>query len=333
MSETLPPPIQDDTVSLIDILAVLLRHRRLIVSITVIVTLAAIVALYVLPALGLSQRYQSPSRVVRGSQSRAVARVQVQALPEIAHQYFASTADADSVELLATTTWLMAQVTARLDDLNTIAAAWRPFAERHPETAPPDTPEAYLVAVQRDVVPLLEVESDATTGIITVSYRAGRPEDASQFVDTLLEGAIDAVAAQIGPSLAQVERTTRDALDRSTTMVERLIAQIPSSGAPGSNQTLQSTVVPMLDELVELQAARAVIDSFAQNPAALYARIGTTAVEPKSGNRWNRSTLVIAVFAVTLVFAIFCAFVLEYVRRVKAQPSELEKLRSAWRRS
>lgn len=227
----------------------------------------------------------------------------------------------------------MAQVTARLDDLNTIAAAWRPFAERRPETAPPDTPEAYLVAVQRDVVPLLEVESDAITGIITVSYRAGQPEDASQFVDTLLDGAIDAVAAQIGPSLAQVERTTRDALARSTTMVERLIAQIPSSGAPGSNQTLQSTVVPMLDELVELQAARAVIDSLAQNPAALYARIGTTAVEPKSANQWNRSTLVIAVFAVTLVFAIFCAFVLEYVRRVKAQPSELEKLRSAWRRS
>lgn len=56
MSETLPPPIQDDTVSLIDILAVLLRHRRLIVSITVIVTLAAVVALYVLPALGLIQR-------------------------------------------------------------------------------------------------------------------------------------------------------------------------------------------------------------------------------------------------------------------------------------
>ena len=331
MSETLPPPIQDDTLSLIDILAVLVRHRRLIVSITVIVTLAAVVALYVLPALGLSQRYQSPSPVVRGSQSRAVARVQVQALPEIAHPYLASTAD--SVESLATTTWLMAQVTARLDDLNTIAAAWRPFAERRPETAPPDTPEAYLVAVQRDVVPLLEVESDATTDIITVSYRAGRPEDASQFVDTLLDGAIDAVAAQIGPSLAQVERTTRDALDRSTTMVERLIAQIPSSGASGSNQTLQSTVVPMLDELVELQAARAVIDSLAQNPAALYARIGTTTVEPKSGNRWNRSTLVIAVFAATLVFAIFCAFVLEYVRRVKAQPSELEKLRSAWRRS
>ena len=331
MSETLPPPIQDDTVSLIDILAVLVRHRRLIVSITVIVTLAAVVALYVLPALGLSQRYQSPSPVVRGSQSRAVARVQVQALPEITYPYLASTAD--SVESLATTTWLMAQVSARLDDLNTIAAAWRPFAERRPETAPPDTPEAYLVAVQRDVVPLLEVESDATTDIITVSYRAGRPEDASQFVDTLLDGAIDAVAAQIGPSLAQVERTTREALDRSTTMVERLIAQIPSSGAPGSNQTLQSTVVPMLDELVELQAARAVIDSLAQNPAALYARIGTTTVEPKSGNRWNRSTLVIAVFAVTLVFAIFCAFVLEYVRRVKAQPSELEKLRSAWRRS
>ena len=330
MSETLPPPIQDDTVSLIDILAVLVRHRRLIVSITVIVTLAAVVALYVLPALGLSQRYQAPSRVVRGSQSRAVARVQVQALPEITHPYLASTAD--SVESLATTTWLMAQVTARLDDLNTIAAAWRTFAERRPETAPPDTPEAYLVAVQRDVVPLLEVESDAATGIITVSYRAGRPEDASQFVDTLLDGAIDAVAAQIGPSLAQVERTTRDALDRSTTMVERLIAQIPSSGAPGSNQTLQSTVVPMLDELVELQAARAVIDSLAQNPAALYARIGTTTVEPKSSNQWNRSTLVIAVFAATLVFAIFCAFVLEYVRRVKAQPSELEKLRSAWRR-
>ena len=330
MSETLPPPIQDDTVSLIDILAVLLRHRRLIVSITVIVTLAAVVALYVLPALGLSQRYQAPSRVVRGSQSRAVASVQVQALPEIAHPYLASTAD--SMQSLATTTWLMAQVTARLDDLNTIAAAWRPFAERHPETAPPDTPEAYLVAVQRDVVPLLEVESDAATDIITVSYRAGRPEDASQFVDTLLDGAIDAVAAQIGPSLAQVERTTRDALDRSTTMVERLIAQIPSSGAPGSNQTLQSTVVPMLDELVELQAARAVIDSLAQNPAALYARIGTTTIEP-TANRWNRSTLVIAVFAATLVFAIFCAFVLEYVRRVKAQPSELEKLRSAWRRS
>ena len=330
MSETLPPPIQDDTVSLIDILAVLVRHRRLIVSITVIVTLAAVVALYVLPALGLIQRYQAPSRVVRGSQSRAVARVQVQALPEITYPYLASTAD--SVQSLATTTWLMAQVTARLDDLNTVAAAWRPFAERRPETAPPDTPEAYLVAVQRDVVPLLEVESDATTGIITVSYRAGQPEDASQFVDALLDGAIDAVAAQIGPSLAQVERTTRDALDRSTTMVERLIAQIPSSGAPGSNQTLQSTVVPMLDELVELQAARAVIDSLAQNPAALYSRIGTTTVEPKSGNQWSRSTLVIAVFAATLVFAIFCAFVLEYVRRVKAQPSELEKLRSAWRR-
>lgn len=330
MSETLPPPIQDDTVSLIDILAVLLRHRRLIVSITVIVTLAAVVALYVLPALGLSQRYQAPSRVVRGSQSRAVARVQVQALPEITYPYLASTAD--SVQSLATTTWLMAQVTVRLDDLNTIAAAWRPFAERRPETAPPDTPTAYLVAVQRDVVPLLEVESDATTSIITVSYHAGRPEDASQFVDTLLDGAIDAVAEQIGPSLAQVERTTREALDQSTTMVERLIAQIPSSGAPGSNQTLQSTVVPMLDELVELQAARAVIDSLAQNPAALYSRIGTTTVEPKSRSQWNRSTLVIAVFAVTLVFAIFCAFVLEYVRRVKAQPSELEKLRSAWRR-
>ena len=116
-------------------------------------------------------------------------------------------------------------------------------------------------------------------------------------------------------------------------MVEQLIAQIPPSGAAGSNQTIRSTVVPMLAELIELQKAHAVIDSFAQNPAALYSRIGTTTVVPELSDQWNRSTLVIAVFAVTLVFAIFCAFVLEYVRRVKAQPAELEKLRSAWRRS
>ena len=331
MSETLPPPIQDDTVSLIDLLAVLLRHRRLIVSITVIVTLAAVVALYVPPALGLTQRYQAPSSVVGSPRFRAVVRVQAQAMPSITYPYLADAGD--PAQSLATPTWLISRVTTWLNDLDTIAAVWRPFVERSPETTLPDTPEAYLAAVQRDVAPRLEVESDVNTGIITVSYRAERSEDASQFVDTLLDGAIGAVAAQIGPSLAQVERTTQTTIDRSTTMVEQLIAQIPPSGVSGSNQTIRSTVVPMLAELIELQKARAVIDSFAQNPAALYSRIGTTAVVPELSGQWNRSTLVIAVFAVTLVFAIFCAFVLEYVRRVKAQPDELAKLRSAWRRS
>ena len=331
MSEILPPPIQDDTVSLIDILAVLLRHRRLIVSITIIVTLAAVVALYVLPALGLTQRYQAPSSVVGTPRFHAVARVQAQAMPAIAHPYLADAGN--PAQSLAAPTWLISQVTTRLNDLDTIAAVWRPFVERRPETTLPDTPEAYLAAVQRDVAPLLEVESDANTGIITVSYRAERSEDASQFVDTLLDGTIGAVAAQIGPSLAQVERTTQTTIDRSTTMVEQLIAQIPPSGVSGSNQTIRSTVVPMLAELIKLQKARAVLDSFAQNPASLYSRIGATTVKPELSDQWSRSTLVIAIFAVTLVFAIFCAFVSEYVRRVKSQPDELAKLHSAWRRS
>jgi uncharacterized protein involved in exopolysaccharide biosynthesis len=49
----------EDEVSFVDLLAVCIRYRRLIVGLPVIVTLAAILALYVLPILGVNRTKQS----------------------------------------------------------------------------------------------------------------------------------------------------------------------------------------------------------------------------------------------------------------------------------
>lgn len=339
MNRAMQTTVNDDTISLVDLFAVLIRHRRFIGTMIVVVVLFTIVVLYVAPAFGFDGGYRL--------QFRSTARVQVHSLPQLTYPYIASIPEPiavaganNMVRPMPTRIWLSPQFATAASDLSIVSAAWQSFTENRADSEASDVNSSDPVEVSREVASRLSVEIDELTGIVTLVYSADQSEDAVGFIDILVEAAIDAATAQIGASLAEIERAIGTSIERSTELIEQIILQSPAIAEDTSAFVLysQSVVAPAVSDVVELQNLRATIDSFARNPQLLYSRIGTTALSQQvlwrgQANAPARSTvLVLAIFGAFFA-AIFCAFVLEYIRRVKQQPTEMEKLRAAWRRS
>lgn len=332
-------PRQDAPVGLIDLLAVLVRYRRLIAFTTAFVMSIAVVMLYVMPSLGLNAGYQS--------HFLAVARVQTHTMPTIVYPYLSSipepvavTVANNAVQPVPTRAWLSPLLAAAAADPSVVATAWEAFTEHRADFAASDNGSDAQATLLREVSTRLNVDVDQGTGVVTVSYSAGRREDASDFVDALVAAAVDDASAPIGRSLAQTERAIGTAIDRSTAMIDRLIVQSQTIAGDASGALLDTTTVvsSTLTDLVALQNVRAVIDSLAQNPGILYSRVGATTVSQAVSwrgqpNSLARATVLGLAFFGTVFFTVFCAFVLEYIRRVKQQPAEMAKLKAAWRRS
>ncbi len=273
---------EDDTISLVDLIAVVVRHRTLIVVGTVAIAVLAVLYSYIGPRLGVA-----PEREVSYTAEQRI-------------------------------------VTAHLPAALAEHVSFDPVAVVRETLAGSDAS-------------VTEARSGDTV-TFTVSVSAGDRQSAEQRLGTQVAVSRDQFAAAVGETLQPVVASYDAAIDearRAITAVSTDLLTAGLSAAGGQNAqsvgTYAETVgVAGVQTLVDTITLRNRIAGLLSQPAALITVSAPTVDSATTGN--NPSMLVVIATITAFFLAVFLAFVLEYIRRVRMDPEEVDKLRAAWRR-
>lgn len=306
----------EDTISLVDLIAVVVRHRRLIIIGTFLAGLLSVAALYLGPAVGLEV---GPETVYTAERKILVGKV-----PTDLEQYL-SLDPAPRLQSI-------------LGDPDFIGEVYAPFEKDPPEDR---SRERYLSMIRREVIgETYTVAWDGSTRIITLSFTNSTPEDAGAFLSALTAAASAEFTSQVGPQVTEaievVEATLSDTQRAVARLTEMAVQRVGSSAVSGitAQEVLASLELSggtTLGALADLTYARERLLIFAGSSRALLTVVdGTTIFEELSGT--GRSTIVVITTITVFFMTVFLAFVLEYIRRVRQDREEMAKLEAAWRR-
>lgn len=307
---------QDNTISLIDLVAVVVRHRALIMLGTILVSIFTLIALYIGPMVGLA--------VGPRSEYTAEQRVFVEDIPPSVRQYIA----ADPAITLQTI----------LLDPRFVGEVYAPFEENAPADR---TPERYLTMIRRNLINgPYNVEWDAGIRTLTLRYTALGPENVTAFLEALMDHAEPMMSDQIKPRIEEARETIEVTLDDSRAVIAQSIAQAVERSVvatPASLSTqeiityLENDGSHSLSALFSLLRASEDLQRLAEDD-----HLFLSAPEPPivfEETVGSRRTLLIIATTVAFFFAVFSAFVLEYIRHVRQEPEARQKISSAWRRA
>lgn len=308
-----PYAYEEDTISLIDLVAVVVRHRLLIILGTILVGIVAVAALTLGPAAGLEI---GPQTEYTGERRMLVAAIP----PDISSYVAVDTA---------------AAVRTILNDPQFIGEIYRPL-ELEP---PPDrSPEEYLSMIRRNLIngDAYRISWDGNTRILTISYTAADTETVTGFLDAVVAALPAELDRQLAPRFAEAAAFVSETLDQTretlATVARDAVAEsaVVAVDAAAVARLIEQDGALSIISLNEQQRAITRLERFAASPAALLTPVGNPAIfADQSG---SRSMIVIIATITAFFLAVFLAFVLEYVRRVREEPEEMEKLRSAWER-
>lgn len=311
---TSPSDATDDVISLIDLLAVLVRHRRLIVLGSLGVTFITVLVVYVGPMVGVD--------VTERPTFAAEQRVLVSNLPMDLQQY----ADVD----------IRSAFVAVLRDPQILATVY----ERHREDAAEgQTREQYLSMIQGLIdSDRYQVRTDGTSGIVTVSFASSLSDTALLVARDLVEVAQVALTERVGG----VFRSAAETLDTAASEIEEQISQTIVQTIERSQMSqaadvamvlraLPGSISTDLQALSEQRVAYHQLSMLAADTSRSVSVMGPPLLREQGGS--SRSTIVVIVAVTVFFLLVFVAFVLEYVRRVRMDPEEMAKLRQAWNRN
>ncbi len=315
----------EDTISLVDLLAVVVRHRGLIILGTVAVGIIAAAALYLLPIAGV--------KIGPVTEFTAERRIMVNPLPPEVSAYLS----------------LDAASTLRniLQNPRFVAEVYTPLEKDPPKDR---SQEQFQTLIRRTIIgKAYSIGYDGSTRIFTLSYKNGTPEDAVAFLDAVVHAIGPELTDQVRPLVqeaqAAIEISLEDTIDSLARVAEQAVqdamTDIPLARLPDSADGVQlpctESIVSYLDNnptairaTMEMMRSVTRLERIVQDATSMYIVLGgATAFEETTG---SRSTTVIIATITAFFLTVFLAFVLEYVRRVKADPEEMAKLRAAWRR-
>jgi len=307
-------PDYDDEISLVDLLVVLIRRRRLVIGLPLLAGLLSGIWLFVVPLL-------MPGEQGSGFNYEISLSAELRMVPSELSQ----TLNFDSVN----------NSRAVLTDINVVGEA---YSTVFPESQEERTREQYNSYIRREIVgEELSVSHDTSTGLLTLRYTSTELEASLEFLELLMAAArtdlrvrldrsidnartglvrdFETRRAQLESAVAFTLRTGAGASDLSETDVARLVVD-----SAESNITAFAEAQTALQELELLRSDQQFPLGELQEPVVFG--------DPVSRGRSVR--LVVTVFAVFFL-AVFLAFVLEYARRVKEDPQESAKIKAAWR--
>lgn len=304
----------DDTISLIDLIAVMVRRRRLIIVGTVLAGLLSIAALYLGPSVGLEI---GPETVYT-----AERHILVNAIPTDLEQYI-------SIDLSAT-------LRALLRDPNVVGEVYARLEENPPDDR---SQERYLAMIRRSLIDnQYQVQWDSATRILTLSYTNHTADGARRFLDAMFVQVGPELAEQIGPQLAEAASSVNAAVNEAEAAVARFTEQAVQRNATVGNEITAEAILASIDStggaalasLATLRYTEQRLFAFSSDTRALYNPLGGASVfEERTGRR----SVIVSITTITVFFlTVFLAFVLEYIRRVRAEPEEIAKIEAAWRR-
>ena len=308
---------EDDMISLIDLVAVLVRYRTMIVVAAILAGVLTVVGLYVGPLVGFDFGPQP--------QYTAQRQIFVENIPQGISEYI----NIDPVIRLQSI----------LNDPAFVGEVYAQFEENAPTDR---TPERFLAMVQRDILgKAYEVEWESGTRILTLRYTASTPEEARTFVEAVTSQGTSVLRDQINSQLESTKSVLNRIIAQNEAQLARLIGQAIDGTSTTSFEILVDEIIAYLefsgsDTLSTLASVTGdinVLEEVIEEPHRLASSFAPTAVFEVLEER-SLSPASIGIVAAVLVFfaMVFLAFVLEYVRRVKRDAQEMHKLQSAWRR-
>jgi len=210
--------------------------------------------------------------------------------------------------------------------------------------------EQYQTLIRRTIIgKAYSIGYDGSTRIFTLSYKNGTPEDAVAFLDAVVHAIGPELTDQVRPLVqeaqAAIEISLEDTMDSLARAAEQAVqdamTDIPiarrADTADGVQLPCTESIVSYLDNnpsairaTMEMMRSVTRLERIVQDATSMYIVLGgATAFEETTG---SRSTTVIIATITAFFLTVFLAFVLEYIRRAKADPEEMAKLRAAWRR-
>ena len=307
------PQYEDDTISLIDLIAVVVRHRTLIIVGTVLAGILSILALYVGPRVGLEVGPQPVYTAQR--------RILVSPVPTDLEEYV-------SVEVAAAARTI-------LQDPRMIGDIYRDFEEDPPADR---TPEEYLSMIRNRLIngDTYTVDWDNNSRILTIGYTNSHSGDTNDFLDAVVSALGPSLTSQIGPRFAEAANALDASLASSRAtlaeLVDESVRRVSSSAVTPDAilSSLERTAGSSIATFATTQGTITRLRRIASDAGSLVSLVGSPVVyQDTSGSR----SMIVIITTITVFFlTVFLAFVLEYVRRVRQEPEEMEKLQSAWER-
>lgn len=296
-------PYIEDTISLIDLLAVVVRHRRLIIGGTLVVLIIAVLVMYLGPTFGLPV---GPQTTYAAEQKIAIIP-----LPESVAEYLTF----DPVAL----------VTSVVTSPRYIGEHYRPIAGPNAGSA-----ESYLSDVRSRVIGgPFTTSFDATTGILTLTFTSGTSGQAGAFLERVRDGLSAEITQQLAAQLSQASDAVESAIADTNEALARVAARELAGASVGQLSAFLSVNAVTVSELARLAHAQSIIAQVSEGGEVFFSPMGeVVAYQETSGNQ----SMVVVIASITAFFlTVFLAFVLEYIRRVRQDPEEMKKLADAWK--
>ncbi|HKK47551.1 MAG TPA: hypothetical protein VJ932_00545, partial [Alkalispirochaeta sp.] len=309
------PQYEEDTISLIDLVAVVVRHRGLIIGGTLLVGVLVAAVLYFGPMLGFEM---GPQAVYTAEQ-----RVVINPIPQEVEE-FVSVDIPTSVRSLLTDPILVGEV-------------YRGFEEDPPEDR---SEERFLTMIRRNVIgERYTVSWDSNTRTITLQYTNSTSEDTVAFLQEILMMMTPEVAAHLEPRFTEAAESLQESLELTredlAVLANDTLLQLTDANRDTDIASLMTAIDraggSTLRSLADIERAVARLETLSTDAGSLFSPVGQPVVfEDTTGS--SRSMVVIIATITAFFLTVFLAFVLEYVRRVREEPEEMAKLESAWYR-
>ncbi len=306
---------EDDTISLIDLVAVVVRYRTMIVIGTILTCIVTAMGLYLTPLVGLEIDQQSGYTAQR--------QMLVENFPQRIRQYI----DFDPAVRLQSI----------LNDPTFVAEVYAPFEENVPTDR---TPERYLATVRRHIIGnAYRVEWNSGTRLLTLRYTASTPDSATGFIEAIASRGVLELGTQMGPQLEDARDALSRMIDENEIQLAGLIRQAIQETPDISQELSIDSIIEYLEisgnnvlsVFASVTGDMVVLEEAIEESHQLVTFFGPPVVF-EVFEEDSRSPITVVVVATILAFFIlvFLAFVFEYVRRVRQDPDEMHKLRSAW---
>jgi uncharacterized protein involved in exopolysaccharide biosynthesis len=301
-----PPYIEDDEINPLDYLIVVLKHKRLIFGIVFTTGLMAVLVSLLLPNIYRSQATIIPRQEKNLSGSSPLSALK--GLAGIAGDLMGigSSGDVDKFEVVLKSRELTRRVVEKYNLMPELFEdEWDPLKNQWKENPAPTVQDAYELMVEDE--DMLSVSRDRKTDVLTIMFDHEDPNFAKIMLDNYL--------TELSESLR--EETLKDAAENRRFLQDQL----------------QHTPDPLLKvKISELLAKEIEKETFAraQKYYSFIVLDPPIVADPDKKEKPKRA--LICILSVTLAgfLAIFVAFFLEYVHRVKETENEakLSTLRS-----
>ena len=311
---------ETDEISLVDLIAVLIRYRRMIIWGTVVVAILSIGVLFVLPAVGLMD---GPA-----SEFEVSVTVRVASLPQTVNRYGSVNFPVTLRETLLDPVYIL------------------PYYQQKQQQTDPAVeddrtrPELLRYLEENYIGDEYQVVWSEAASSLTLTCACENPDNAEQFLVSLVENLAPAVAvdlvAQLTPVISVLEQSlaaTQESLAGVVLAGSRDFLQDEFSSASifaSLLRYMELNASNSLASLSDLALAREYLTELSTSPATFFSVVGDTRVVATAPAGTSRSTTV--VLSVVAAFFALClaAFVRQYARNVRNDPVQLAKLKDAW---